>query len=235
MRAEVDFGELSPHCPSRTGITLDLLTRSTKVILGAPGFWMVLVGLLWRPRAGACPNLPQRRPGPGSAAKKSAEYQRFFSRAPARSGPLWQIWTTLAAADPREPPGRAPRTVRWPGQASGRVVPGRATTTTGTPASEQGPQATETASPDDPPPAPKRALRTRKCSSNRHSRVQNAPLDEEAGRPQPPRTATTTPRSTTAPTSRPPLLARKAQCELSLPKSTSARFVRAQLAQCELR
>ena len=33
------------------------------------------------------------------------------------------------------------------------------------------------------PPAPKRALRTRACSSNRHSRVQNAPLDEEgAGR-----------------------------------------------------
>ena len=43
--------------------------------------------------AGECPNLPQRRSGPGSAAKKSAEYQRFFSRAPARSGPLWQIWT----------------------------------------------------------------------------------------------------------------------------------------------
>ena len=51
------------------------------------------VGLLWRPGAGTCPNLPQRHPGPGSAAKKSAEYQRFFSRAPARSGPLWQIWT----------------------------------------------------------------------------------------------------------------------------------------------
>lgn len=28
-------------------------------------------------------------------------------------------------------------------------------------------------------PAPRRALRTRKCSSNRHFRVQNAPLDEE--------------------------------------------------------
>jgi len=45
---------------------------------------------------GACPNLPQRRSEPGSAVKKSAEYQRFFSRAPARSGPLWQIWTTGA-------------------------------------------------------------------------------------------------------------------------------------------
>ena len=61
---------------------------------------MVLVGLLWRLGAGACPNLPQRRPEPGSAAKKSAEYQRFFSRAPARSRPLWQIWTTGATAGP---------------------------------------------------------------------------------------------------------------------------------------
>ena len=52
------------------------------------------VGLLGRSGAGACPNLPQRRPEPGSAASRGAEYQRFSSRAPARSGPLWQIWTT---------------------------------------------------------------------------------------------------------------------------------------------
>ena len=58
------------------------------------------MGLLGRPGAGACPNLPQRRSGPGSAAKKSAEYQRFSSGVPARSGPLWQIWTTGAAAGP---------------------------------------------------------------------------------------------------------------------------------------
>ena len=61
---------------------------------------MVLVGLLWRPRAGVCPNLPQRRSAAVSAAKKSAEYQRFFSRVPARYGSLWQIWTTGAAAGP---------------------------------------------------------------------------------------------------------------------------------------
>ena len=54
---------------------------------------VVLVGLLWRLGAGACPNLPQRRPGPMSAVSGGAEYQRFFSRAPARSGSLWQIWT----------------------------------------------------------------------------------------------------------------------------------------------
>ena len=61
--------------------------------------------------AGACPNLLQRRPGPGPTARGSAEYQRFFSRAPARWGPLQQIRTNRAAADPREgrrgPPGGA--------------------------------------------------------------------------------------------------------------------------------
>ena len=60
----------------------------------------MLVGLLWRPGARACPNLPQRRSAAVSAAKKSAEYQRFFSRVPARYGSLWQIWTTGAAAGP---------------------------------------------------------------------------------------------------------------------------------------
>ena len=58
------------------------------------------MGLLRRSGAGACPNLPQRRSGPGSAVNKNAEYQRFSSGVPARSGPLWQIWTTGAAAGP---------------------------------------------------------------------------------------------------------------------------------------
>ena len=48
------------------------------------------------------PNLPQRRFAAGSAANESAEYQRFSSGAPARSGSLWQIWTTRAAASPRK-------------------------------------------------------------------------------------------------------------------------------------
>ena len=65
------------------------------------GHGVVRVGFLRRFGAGSCPNLPQRRSAAGSAAKKSAEYQRFFSRAPARSGPLWQIWTTRTAASPR--------------------------------------------------------------------------------------------------------------------------------------
>ena len=51
------------------------------------------VGLVVSAGAGACPNLPQRRSGPVSTVSGGAEYQRFFSRAPARSGPLWQIWT----------------------------------------------------------------------------------------------------------------------------------------------
>ena len=62
---------------------------------------VVLVGLVGLAGAWACPNLPQRRPGPGSAANETAEYQRFSSGVPARSGPLWQIWTTGAAAGPR--------------------------------------------------------------------------------------------------------------------------------------
>ena len=62
------------------------------------GSGVVRVGLLGRTRAGACPNLPQRRSGPGSAAEESAEYQRFSSRDPARSGSLQQIWTNSAAA-----------------------------------------------------------------------------------------------------------------------------------------
>ena len=58
---------------------------------------VVRVGLLGRPRAGVCPNLLQRRPATGSAARRSAEYQRSSSGVPARSGPLQQIWTTGAA------------------------------------------------------------------------------------------------------------------------------------------
>ena len=87
------------------------------------GSGMVRVGRVGRSGAGACPNLPQRRPGPGSAADKSAEYQRFLSGALARSGPLWQIWTNRAAADP-----------------PGRVAEGRTATTTGAPIGWAGPR-----------------------------------------------------------------------------------------------
>ena len=75
--------------------------------LGAMGW----VGLLRRSGAGACPNLLQRRPATGSAMRRSAEYQPFFSRAPARSGPLQQIWTTAPPgplAEGRPPLGRRP-------------------------------------------------------------------------------------------------------------------------------
>ena len=51
------------------------------------------------PRGGACPNLLQRRPATGSAARRTAEYQRFSFGAPARSGPLQQIWTTDPPVD----------------------------------------------------------------------------------------------------------------------------------------
>ena len=61
---------------------------------------VVRVGLLGRSGAGACPNLLQRRPAAGSAASRSAEYQRLSSGVLVGFGPLQQIWTTDAAAGP---------------------------------------------------------------------------------------------------------------------------------------
>ena len=113
------------------------------MVTGVGGHGVILVGLLGRTGAGACPDLLQRRLAAGSALSRSAEYQRFSPCTPARSGPLQQIWTTCAAEGP--PEGR-----RGPGCGRG----GRSLT-------------------------PRRALRTRKCSSNRCSRVQNAHLGEE--------------------------------------------------------
>ena len=66
------------------------------------------VGLLGLAGARMCPNLLQRRLGPGSAARRSAEYQRFSSRTPMESRPLQQIWTTGATADLSEAAGVAP-------------------------------------------------------------------------------------------------------------------------------
>ena len=133
-------------------------------------------------RSGACPNLLQRPLVTGSAANKSAEYQRSSSRAPARSGPLQQIWTTGAA------------------DRSGRVAARRTTTTMGTPTTstslnprartsgrrarglsdvlEGYPAISRTAAPTSGHRStPRCVFRIRECSSNRHSRVQNAHLD----------------------------------------------------------
>ena len=100
----------SPHPPRTRPPAPSHRSRPTPGSLrrerpGDPGrlFWGVCVGrvgLLWRLGAGLCPNLPQRRPEPGSAVRRSAEYQRFSSGVPARLGPLWQIWTTGDAAGP---------------------------------------------------------------------------------------------------------------------------------------
>ena len=87
-----------------------------KVILGVSRFWVVLVGLVGWFGVGVCPNLPQRRSGPGSAVSRSAEDQRFFSRPPVRSGSLWQIWTACVAAGPGQGLGRG---VRGPGGGRG--------------------------------------------------------------------------------------------------------------------
>ena len=111
----------------------------------------VRMGLLGRSGAGACPDLLQRRSGPGEAANESAEYQRFFSRAPARSGPLQQIWTNGAPADPCADGGRGdhpdPRAPR-------RALRTRAGTSNRT-SREQNAHLDEHRT--DPPPAPRTA------------------------------------------------------------------------------
>ena len=63
----------------------------------------------------------QRRPGPGSAARKSAEYQRFSSGVSARPGPLQQIWVTGAVAGPCADGGLGDH----PGTRAGLPTPGR--------------------------------------------------------------------------------------------------------------
>ena len=79
------------------------------------GCRVVRVGLLGRSGTGACPNLLQRRPGPESAADKSAEYKRFSFGASARSGPLQQIWTNDAPAGPCADGGRGDHPAHAPG------------------------------------------------------------------------------------------------------------------------
>ena len=139
------------------------------------GVCVVLVGLLGRSGAGACPNLPQRRSGPGSAVSGGAEYQRFFSRAPARSGPLWQIWTTGAAAGPvgRASPASARSMTPTPARAPARrAVADRA----GAPFDRAGPAR----APPEPRPAPRRRPNPR----DRHLTHENVPLaDVLAGYP----------------------------------------------------
>ena len=73
---------------------------------------VVRVGLLGRSGAGSCPNLLQRPSAARSAASRSAEYQRFYFVAPARSGPLQQIRTTGVAAGHRGEGRRGPGTAR---------------------------------------------------------------------------------------------------------------------------
>ena len=173
---------------------------------GEPLDAMGRVGLLKRSGAGACPNLLQRRPATGSTTRRSAEYQRFFSRAPARSGPLQQIWTNGAASGPsprggrrldgdhdEHPDGRMGSRERRPVASTSldpraRLLEVRARGSSDVLGGY--PTISRTAAPahsapwtprrrDLDAPAPKRALRTRECSSNRRSRVRNARLGEE--------------------------------------------------------
>ena len=84
---------------------------------------VVRVGLLGRSGAGACPNLLQRRPAAGSAASRSAEYQRLSSGVLVGFGPLQQIWTTDAAASPgRGAASRAEAAAGAPGRRDARFA-----------------------------------------------------------------------------------------------------------------
>ena len=87
-------------------------------VVGAGGRGVVLVGLLGRSGSGACPNLPQRRFATGSAAGRSAEYQRFPLGAPARWGLCGRFGQT---APPRARGRGAADRVPF----SRRVTPGR--------------------------------------------------------------------------------------------------------------
>ncbi len=106
-------GSFSPGAAVR-GVRIDVLA-------GMGGREVVRVGLLGRSGAGTCPNLLQRRSGPGSAARRSAEYQRFSSGVSARSGPLQQIWTNGAVAGPCADGGPGDR----PGARADPPRPGR--------------------------------------------------------------------------------------------------------------
>ena len=137
------------HVLGRARLTAGPRTRSGMMARKAgDGAEVVRVGLLGRSAAETCPNLLQRRSAAGSAARRSAEYQRFSSRTPAGSGPLQQIWTTRAAAGPCTDGGRGYHPA--PG-----TPPGGRTR----------------------PRTPRRALCTRTSTFNRTSRVQNAPLE----------------------------------------------------------
>ena len=84
---------------------------------------VVRVGLLGRSGAGACPNLLQRRPAAGSAASRSAEYQRLSSGVLVGFGPLQQIRTTDAAAGPgRGAASRAEAAAGAPGRRDARFA-----------------------------------------------------------------------------------------------------------------
>ena len=84
---------------------------------------VVRVGLLGRSGAGVCPNLLQRRPAAGSAASRSAEYQRLSSSVLVGFGPLQQIWTTDAAASPgRGAASRAEAAAGAPGRRDARFA-----------------------------------------------------------------------------------------------------------------
>ena len=175
VRAGLNERRLRPASPLRTPLRRlprrerliePYLTRTggfrggVGAVKGMGGHVMVLVGLLglvWAGRVQICHKGAPSRDRPRRKARNINDFLRAFRL---DGGPLWQIWTIRAAASPRK--GRHGPVDDHDGH------PGERTGPTGRDAGLPGCR-----------PTLKRALRTRKCSSNRHSREQNAPLDEE--------------------------------------------------------
>ena len=206
MRAEVDLVELSSHrvirarhAPAPTRITSedsapDSPDEKDSTSLTSPepaaqepgsaqyGGWTGAAWCWWgscgdpgRERVQICHKGAPRRYRPRRKARNINDSSRTLRLDPGLCGRFGQP----AAADR---PGRAVtgRATAGTGLWEGRPRPGD--DHNGHPGERTGP----TDHGDGLPGrslTPKRALRTRKCSSNRHSRVQNVPLDEEgAGR-----------------------------------------------------
>ena len=180
-----------------------------------------------------CPNLLQRRLGPGSAARRSAEYQRFSSRTPMESRPLQQIWTTGATADLSGAAGVAPPDRKIIHRAVMRVRGGGTA-----PPSPSSSPLTPTPSPS-PTTSPGRVRGTDANERTRASRRPRAGADPakilddgiDGLKPTSGPARTRPGLRNASPARRSP--PRLAPCKPSATKSGCARSARSHLAQCE--
>ena len=200
---------------------------------GADEVMVRRVGLLGLAGARMCPNLLQRRLEPGSAARRSAEYQRFSSRTPMESRPLQQIWTTGATADLSGAAGVAPPDRKVIHRAVMQVWDAGTA-----PPSPSSSTLTPTPSPS-PPTSPGRGTDANECT--RASRRPRAGADPakilndgiDVLKPTSGLARTRPGLRNASPARRSP--PRLAPCEPGATKSGCARSARSHLAQCEPR